>query len=378
MAIATNVDFSYPVLDIQEGAAHLLVPNVPRRKGPGTAGPWPFFNPTMAVNRDLSGAILRRWPHPLRSVLDGLAGTGAWGIRMALETSAKGLTFNDRFPSATDLLRTNVQRNAVDANVSTDDLVHRLQTATYDFVDIDPFGTPTPFLDAAIESAPIPSGLGVTATDAAVLCGTYPATCRKRYGASSSSAPQRKEIGVRILLAYCDRLAAKHGKAIRPILSVAAEHFLRVLVVVEGKQRTSRVGGVERRSPGEFVIRSRIQPPRKIGPLWLGPLYDGDLVRAAQPSEWTGVPAARLLAMIQGEADLPPFFVTTDELARQLGGPQPRIGRFIEGLRAIGYRAARTHFHPYGVKTDAPHADVQRVFREQGLSGSMGGSAPAS
>src|SRR5439155_7781314 len=48
--IAAVVDWPFPVQDVKEGAARLLVPHVPRRNGPGTAGPWPFYNPTMTVN----------------------------------------------------------------------------------------------------------------------------------------------------------------------------------------------------------------------------------------------------------------------------------------------------------------------------------------
>ena len=51
------MDWPFPVQDVKEGAARLLVPDVPRRKGPGTAGPWPFYNPTMTVNRDLAAMI---------------------------------------------------------------------------------------------------------------------------------------------------------------------------------------------------------------------------------------------------------------------------------------------------------------------------------
>src|SRR5207237_1032289 len=58
--IAAVVDWPFPVQDVKEGAARLLVPDVPRRKGPGTAGPWPFYNPTMTVNRDLAATVRRR------------------------------------------------------------------------------------------------------------------------------------------------------------------------------------------------------------------------------------------------------------------------------------------------------------------------------
>jgi tRNA (guanine26-N2/guanine27-N2)-dimethyltransferase len=329
----------------------------------------------MLVNRDLSTAMLARWPHPLRSVLDGLAATGAWGIRMALETPVQELTFNDRSRSATDLIVANVARNAVEAKVVNEDLVRHLRHEHYDFVDIDPFGPPTPFLDAAFESAPVPSGLGITATDTAVLCGTYPEACLRRYGARSLRCPQGNEVGVRILLAYCDRIAEAHGKAIRPVLSFAAEHFLRVLLVVDRRTARSKVQTVAPQGLGRFALAT--SRTRGIGPLWAGSLHDSSAVRTLNPSSWTTVGAARLVSTIQREEDLPPFFVTTDELASHAGGSPPRIERFIEGLRAMGYRAARTHFHPRGVKTDAPEADVLRVYSERMPTAAKGDSKPA-
>jgi tRNA (guanine26-N2/guanine27-N2)-dimethyltransferase len=109
----------------------------------------------------------------------------------------------------------------------------------------------------------------------------------------------------------------------------------------------------------------------------MGPLHDSTVVREMSPSKWTNPQSARLLSTIQGEADLPPFFVTTDEIAALENGSPPRLAVFLEGLRERGYRAARTHFHPRGVRTDAPFDDVRSVFRDCAPIGSTDGSRPA-
>ncbi|MGI0148190.1 MAG: methyltransferase [Thermoplasmata archaeon] len=371
------MEFPFPVLEMTEGTARLLVPNVPRRKGPGTAGPWPFYNPTMAVNRDMSSIVLEQWPARLGATLDGLAATGAWGIRMALEAGVRDLTLTDRSSVATDLAQTNVRRNGIDAVVATEDLTTHLETNRYDFVDIDPFGPPTPFLEAAFESARPGSGLGITATDTAVLSGTYPETCRRRYGARSLRCDQGAEIGVRILLGYCARLASHYGKVIDPMVSFAAAHFVRLVVRLRSSRQPPPVGWLARAPSGEF--RFPLESARgAIGPAWTTSLQDADFVSRLTPSRWTQGSTLRLLATIQEEADLPPFFVTTDELAMRERGSPPKLDRFLEGLREIGYRAARTHFHPRGVRTTAPYADVVRVFRERIPTGSTDGSGPAS
>lgn len=357
------MEFGFPVTEIMEGAARLLVPDIPRRKGPGAEGPWPFYNPTMTVNRDLGAIVLAKWPHPLGSVLDGLSATGAWGIRMGLEVGVRSLTFNDRAQVAGELIRENLRRNGLAATVRVGDLSSHLGEARYDFVDIDPFGPPTPFLEAALDAAAVPSGMGITATDTAVLCGTYPDACERRYGAHPVRCPQAAEIGLRVLLGYCASLARERGKSIRPLLAFSAEHFLRVYLTVARGSDSAPLGVVVRRGPGEFVPAAAANQ-RGIGPLWLGPLGEPQVVGRLAPSSWTSIGAARLLSVLQDESGLPPFFVTTDELAALEHGSPPRLDRFLDGLRAIGYDARRTHFHPRGVKTDAPSADVLRVFRE--------------
>jgi tRNA (guanine26-N2/guanine27-N2)-dimethyltransferase len=371
------VEFPFPVASVSEGAANLLVPDIARRKGPGTAGPWPFYNPTMAVNRDLSAIVLAKWPGPLRSVLDGLAATGAWGIRMALETRADRVTFNDWSPEATRLIRENVRRNGLVARVHQGELRSLLDAGRYDFVDVDPFGPPTPFLAFAFDGVKGSAGIGITATDTAVLCGTYPKACQKRYGGRPLRSPQGAEIGLRILLGYCARIAEERDLWIRPILAFSAEHFLRAIVMVSSGSAPPPLGYVARGESGDIVATTAANRDA-VGPLWLGPLGDSAVVRELQPSAWTAVVSARLLSLLKTECEMPPFFVTTDELAAREHRSPPRLDWFIEGLRAIGHRATRTHFHPRGVKTDAPWPELARLFRDLSPTGSTGDSRPAS
>lgn len=368
------MSFPFPTEEVAEGSARLLVPAVPRRKGPGTKGPWPFYNPTMALNRDVSAALVAIWPDPLRDVLDGLAATGAWGIRMALEAGVGPVCFNDRSRLAEELVRENVRRNGLEAEVRGEDLRALLASRAFDFVDVDPFGPPTPYLDAALRTARTPSGIGVTATDTAPLSGTYPGACVRRYGARPLRCAQGHEIGLRILLGYCARVAASHGHRVQPILSFSAEHFLRAhLRVLRAAGRPEApIGYARRDATGAFLVAGE-GGPEAVGPLWLGPLATPDVLSALVPSEWTGPAAARLLDRLRAEAEMPPFFVTTDDLARSSRGSPPRLERFLDNLRSMGFRATRTHFHTRGVKTDAPPGEAFRAFREAAATGPKGG-----
>ncbi len=371
--------FPFPVKEVVEGRARLLVPDVPRRKGPGTKGPHPFYNPTMAVNRDLSAIVLARWPETPKRVLDGLAATGAWGIRMGLEAGVPELDFVDLSPDAAALIRTNLERNGLRGEVYPGDLRKHLSERRYDYVDIDPFGPPTPFLGHAFHAAKTPSGLGITATDTAPLCGTYPKACQRRYVAHPLRCEQGHEIGLRILLGYIERVAEAHGKVVRPLLAFAAEHFFRIhLLVLDGlREAAPEAAYFLRDREGTF---HRVDPREReaIGPLWTGDLGDPAFVRSLAPSDWTSPEGGRLLDTLRHEIGLPPFFVTTDELAKRMHGSPPKLPRFLDALRSVGYRAERTHFHPRGVKTDAPPDMILAAFVDTAPSGPTGGSGPSS
>ena len=355
----------YDVVEVREGGARLLVPTAHGRRGPGSKGPWPFYNASTVVNRDVSAASLPRFPVPPRRALDGLAGTGVWGIRMRLEAGVHEVHLSDVSPRACDLIRENLALNGLDDPVHHAPFDQAVEAGPFDFVDIDPFGTPAPFLEAAIRHAATPCGLGITATDTATLAGTYPETCLERYAARSLRCAQGHEIGLRILLAYADRKAAKFGKHVRPLLAFSAEHFLRLLVVLEpaDARATATIGYVKRDPMGcPRPVQGIV--PDAAGPLWLGPLCEPSFVRRLEPTEWTRPATARLLDALRTEADMPAFFVSIEDLARLDRASPPKLGRFLEALRAQGFRATRTHLDPLGVRTDAPSADVVRVFRD--------------
>lgn len=64
----------------------------------------------------------------------------------------------------------------------------------FDAIDLDPYGCPSIFLDAAVQSVSEGGLLLVTATDMAVLAGNSPETCYVKYGAVSIKSKACHEI----------------------------------------------------------------------------------------------------------------------------------------------------------------------------------------
>ena len=374
---------------IQEGGTRLFPPatNLAKPIGaPGTkdkaAGP--FYNPGMALNRDLSvllvAAEASRKGREL-DVADVLAGTGARSLRVAHEVRAPLIVHaNDADPTAVAAIRKGAQANGVPEGrlrVVHGDAYAFLASRRFDVVDLDPYGSPMPFLDAAVRATRHDGLLCVTATDTGALAGTYPRVCRRRYDAHHGlhKHPWRAEVGLRILAGALVRAAARFDRVATPVLSVAHGHWMRVVARVEdgrkdadaALRRLADAVGDAVTGTGSFVAAGT-GGRQSAGPLWSGPLHDAATVAAlaqglAAPMASPGT--APLVALLAQEAAAPAFWLTPDELQTTLGAP-PRRDRLIARLAAAGFQAARTHMDPQGIRTDAGLEGLRAAWPDKG------------
>ena len=114
----------------------------------------------------------------------------------------------------------------------------------YDVIDLDPYGSAAPFMDAAMQSVVSGGLLAVTCTDMAALGGSHPETCYGRYGAFPiQRSGYLQELALRILLYHMSVVAARYGRCIRPVLSVGMAFYCRVFVeVYDDKAGVSALG----------------------------------------------------------------------------------------------------------------------------------------
>ena len=112
------------------------------------------------------------------------------------------------------------------------DTQNREDSTKIDIVDLDPYGSASPFIDAALGCAEDGGLLCITCTDAAVLCGKHIGTCYAKYGATPSQGPFCHEMALRILLHAIEQSANRQGRYIHPLLSVKVDFYFRVYVQV--------------------------------------------------------------------------------------------------------------------------------------------------
>jgi len=192
---------------IVEGKTKIVVPKVLNTKGPIKKSNV-FYNPVMEFNRDVSIMVLNALNK--KDILDGLAGTGIRGVRIANEVGGN-VTVNDVNKEAYKIIKRNIKlNNLYNAFAENKKLNTLLSENRFDYIDVDPFGSPACFIDSAMRAIKKDGVLGVTATDTATLCSVYPKTCLRRYSATPLKTGYAKEIGLRILIGFCIREGAKY------------------------------------------------------------------------------------------------------------------------------------------------------------------------
>lgn len=176
------------------------------------------------------------------SILEALAATGLRSVRYIQEIPSIGtLVLNDLSTEATETAKRTLSYNEVDMdrvviqNKDANDLMHeyrRLNTH-FDVIDIDPYGSSAPFLDAAVQAVAGDGGLlCLTCTDYATLCGVHPATSLGRYGTLNFPTDFKAEVALRTLLHAVDSAANRHQRYIVPWISVSIDYYVRVFVRV--------------------------------------------------------------------------------------------------------------------------------------------------
>ena len=325
----------------QEGKAIFKANLSGKDKGPGKAK-GVFYNPAMKMSRDLHLAFANKL-NIKGSVLDGLAASGIRGIRLILEAGLN-VEFCDTSILATETIAENLEMNNIEARIYNKPVEKLLEDKKYDCIDIDPFGTPAPFLESALKGLNNNGILGVSATDTAVLCGAKPSICMKRYGAMSMKWVSAKEIGVRILLGKIHSIASRMGKGIKPLLSYSEGHHLRVFIKLV-KKNDVKLKWIDL---SMTVLES--EEENAGGPLWVDKIINEDLI----PTDCEGK-LGEFFQTLKNEANGPPGLYDINDIAREAEvGQTPRRDKIIKCLEELGYFASSSIFSPLGIKTNAP------------------------
>lgn len=352
-----------------------------------------FYNPVMKLNRDISILLLNALGKKEMQVADPLAGSGIRGIRFLLELDKgiiKNISINDLSPNASRNIAENLKLNKIrpdkeKISITNEDAnLFLLKSTGFDYIDIDPFGTPAPFLDAAINRISRDGILAVTATDTAALAGSSKSACLRKYWALPMRNELMHEVGIRILIRNVQLIGAAHEKALLPIFSYTDRHYYRIFFRCEkGKERADQIlsehkfllynhNTMERKLSGTALNRENVKNGWSYaGPIWTGQLWDNSLVkkmsRRCQKDNRDNIEnreLADMLSVLEKESlkEIFGFYKIPELLRKNKTGNCPKIEVIISRLEKDGFFASRTIFEGDGIRTDAPIEKIESIL----------------
>jgi tRNA (guanine26-N2/guanine27-N2)-dimethyltransferase len=348
-----------------------------------------FYRSKSAIARDLAvlAAAVYRQRHGHLRVLDAMTGCGVRPLRYGLEAGADFVWANEGNPDLADLLRANLAALPADTYRLTQGNANQIFFTcyqgrdVYDLVDIDNFGSPAPHVENGLWATQIGGLLYFTSTDGRSTGGHDPERSLRTYGAWARSHPAVHEQGLRLMIAHAAQTAAARGLGVEPVFSLFTGQVHRVMVRLVGKPtlNASNYGFLGYcHGCGHFQTVGWRQlgrvgcpcgaddAPVVSGPMWLGPLHDGETLaamgRLAKDWGWQG--QRRLLEIMAAEIDLPPYYYPLGEIGRRGQMDIPNRERLMAALRERGYGAAVPSMDWQGVKTNAAFGDCVAIAKQ--------------
>ncbi|KAJ2931359.1 hypothetical protein H1R20_g5737, partial [Candolleomyces eurysporus] len=366
------------------------------------------------------------------TILEALSATGLRALRYAKEIPLlKDVIANDLSPAAVEAMHRNVRYNGLDeqktlqpdgsetvipAKVKVNEgdacslmYSHREEKNRVDVIDLDPYGTASPFIDGAVQAVKDGGLLCVTCTDLAVLAtNNYPEKCFSNYGGVPVKAEYSHEAALRLLLNTLSTSAARYGRYITPLLSLSIDFYIRVFVRVdtspsEVKKSLTKTSTIyvcsscqsfynqplgrvmEKKHDKSGHVNHLLKThqntiPAKCeecegalhvaGPMWNGPLHDQAfmekmLEHVDNNSDHYGTYARMkgMLTVAKEELNDSLFYFVPGKVAGHFHCETPSLNEIASALLNAGFKVSRSHASPGSLKTNAGNRDIHDIYR---------------
>jgi len=365
-----------------------------------------FYNKDMEINRDITMSCVIAYKELYNPtsliIVDSMAASGITSIRLLNEyNSISKIYINDLNPSAVELITKNLELNGISLNqveVSNEEasslflkLAQKNGIKKPNVIIIDPFGTPSYFIDAASKIVQKESGLlCITATDTAVLFGVRKKACIKKYLSKPLHNEYCKEVGARILLYFISKIANINNLGIIPLLTLYSRHFIKVLALTyKGNNKIyknlSNYGYILHCSdcgyrsvypvnilkiPNNCPICKENKAFKYAGPLWISELHDKKFLQRLILHNTNSTfsnknKINKILNLALKEIDMPATYYNMHKLCEKMKKSQvPKIDLIIEKIKNLGAQASRTHFNFLSIKTNIGIKRLEKLISE--------------
>ncbi|KAK0585186.1 hypothetical protein LWI29_024439 [Acer saccharum] len=344
-------------------------------------------------------------------VLEALSASGLRALRYAREVEGiSQVVALDNDKASVEACRRNIKFNGslacskVESHLADARVYMLSHPKEFDVVDLDPYGSPSVFLDSAVQSVVDGGMLMCTATDMAVLCGGNGEVCYSKYGSYPLRGKYCHEMALRILLASIESHANRYKRYVVPVLSVQMDFYVRVFVRIYtsasamkntplklsyvyqctgcdsfhlqpiGRHASNKNNSI-RYLPGFGPVVPQVCSDcgKKFnmgGPIWSAPIHDQEWVTSILEdvkSMKDRYPAydriSAILTTISEELPDVPLFLSLHNLCATLKCTSPSAVIFRSAVINAGYCISGTHVNPLGLKSDAPMDVIWDIMR---------------
>jgi tRNA (guanine26-N2/guanine27-N2)-dimethyltransferase len=386
----------HDVSKIKEGRTILLVPSLSLTDKVPPKNP-AFFNPSAKWNRDISMLVYRIQASTKynKTFADSICGVGPRGLRVSVEVPKIDTVYlNDLNPIAIELAKESAKLNHVESKCkfASNDVCKFLnfedrEFRKFDIVDLDPFGSPSPYVDCVLRSVSNHGLISITATDTAVLCGVYPKVCYRKYYGFPIRSEYSNEIGLRILVSFIALTASRFDLSITPYFCHSNLHYLRVYLRVEfgnslANSVFQRIGylkhchnckhrTLENLRDQNLICEACNKKCTLAGPLWTDSLFNPDFVKAMlgelENGDNNSMPInefnrlKKMLLICTDELAIPSYF-ETDTIASMAKKSSVSLDKVINVMSSNGYEVSKTIMNEKGFKTNANLREIMNIL----------------
>ena len=344
-----------------------------------------FFNPKASLNRDFSiiaySAFWEDFQYP-KVFLDGLSGIGSRALRVANEIkNVEKVIANDVNSKALELGKESAELNGLDNfEISENETcrffsLHSRKNKRASIVDIDPFGSPSKYIDCAIRATMHGGLLSVTATDLQVLHGLFNNAAKRRYYGKPIKTKFSNEIAIRLIIGSIYLISSRLDITIIPLFVDNDMHYYRVYLKILNKpDQDDRMGFISyckkcgwRDTQNEMIDKCGICNTKTeiAGPLWLGRIFDKEFVEKMKkqlPEFLVNKKCESILGKCSEEATLQPTYYTLDEISSLMKSAPIKLEKAVSKLQECGYYASSTSLNPTGFRTNCKINEILKIF----------------
>ncbi|KAJ7285794.1 tRNA methyltransferase [Mycena rebaudengoi] len=348
-------------------------------------------------------------------ILEALSATGLRSIRYAKEIPlVRYVIANDLSSSATAAMKRNVEINGLGPegpSSSSEEVTgtpgkvrinegdactlmynHREEKKNVDVVDLDPYGSAAPFIDAAVQCIRDDGLLCVTCTDLTVLAATnYPEKCYSNYGGVPLKGEYSHEAALRLVLHSISTAAARYGRAVQPLLCLSIDFYVRLFIRVrtspiEVKRAVAKTSTYwvcsncqsfygqplarvfeKVHESGAMSLNVKLQSGPPVGekcPECDSILHDfiGKVLEHLETNPTRYGTAARMKGMLTELPDFP-FYFTAGRVSSFFHCETPSLIDIVSALLNAGHKVSRSHASKGSIKSSATRAEVFDIFR---------------